>query len=90
MSYLTTLNPIALEQLNEFSQLRNLESFFDSNPDDPLAKRLWIKPEKHHLESLTPDKIILVASFQKKGKKTKIWKTRHYILTSQFLAYKEV
>jgi len=90
MNHLTTLNPIALEQLQEPSELRNLESFFNNAPSDPLSqKKLWIKPTASHLEEIS-SQILMEASFQKQGKRTKIWKSRYYILTNEFLAYKEV
>ena len=92
MNNLTTLNPLALEQLQESSELRNLESFFNNALTDPPVKRkLWSKPEKIHIEKATSEEeILLEGSFQKQGKRTKIWKTRFYVLTTQFLAYKEV
>ena len=44
---LTTLNPQALEQLKESSQLKLLESFFDHNQTDPRhARRLWNIPDQ--------------------------------------------
>lgn len=91
MNHLTTLNPVALEQLNEWSQLRVLESFFDSLPSDPPSlRKLWFKPNKTQLNDFAKSIVLLEASLVKQGKKTRVWKSRHYILTSEFLAYKEV
>lgn len=91
MNHLTTLNPVALEQLNECSQLRILESFFDTAPNDPPTfKKLWFKPNKAQLAEFGNSQVLLEAPFSKQGKKTRSWKTRHYILTPEYFAYKEV
>lgn len=70
------------------------ESFFndddiDADPYDSRRK-LWIRPQKSHLNSLKPENILFEGLMAKKGKKTKLKKIRYYILTRDFLAYKEV
>lgn len=90
MDPLTTLNPKALEQLKDSSQILALELFFDYDEREPKYKKsLWIKPNKAHLINLK-DNTIFEAAMEKKGRKTSAWKERHYILTHEFLAYKEV
>ena len=70
------------------------ESFFDDDDidADPYDRRrkLWIRPQKSHLNSLKPENILFEGLMAKKGKKTKLKKIRYYILTRDFLAYKEV
>lgn len=90
MDQLTTLNPQALEQLKESSQLQQLESFFDNDASDSRSDRqLWITPPKNFYNDLR-NKVILEAPMEKQGRTTHTWKMRYYILTEGFLAYKEV
>lgn len=83
------------EELKKIRTLIELkESFFDDDDidADPFDSRrkLWIKPQKSHLNSLKPQNILFEGWMAKKGKKTKLKKLRYYILTRDFLAYKEV
>ena len=75
-----------------FSDLK--ESLFDDDDIDfdpyDNKRKLWIKPQKSHTNSLKTSKILFEGFMAKKGKKTKLKKVRYYILTSEFLAYKEV
>ena len=78
-----------MDQLSECSESLNFESFFNNNPNDPpLTKKLWIRLSKCQLEEAMAAQVILEAPFNKKGKRTKIWKTRYYTLTNEFIAYK--
>ncbi len=70
------------------------DSFFDDDeidldPFDNLRK-LWIKPQKNHLQCVKTPNILCEGLMAKKGKKMKLKKLRYYILTADFLAYKEV
>lgn len=90
MNQLTTNNPQALEQIKESSQLRQLESFFDYTSSDSKDQRyLWTSPTRNHYQLIEKDSIVQ-AYMEKQGRKTHSWKTRYYILTSEFLIYKEV
>lgn len=90
MNQLTTLNPQALELLKGSFQLIQLESFFDVDPSEPkMLKKLWTKPKDEQIASLS-EKILLENTMEKREKRTNRWISRHYILTSDFLAYKEV
>lgn len=68
------------------------DSFFDDDDNDldPFDNRrkLWIKPQKTHLNSIKPNTILYEGYMAKKGKKIKLKKMRYYILTSELLAYK--
>lgn len=70
------------------------ESFFDDDDLETdsldIRRKLWIKPQKSHLNSLKAGNILFEGYLAKKGKATKLKKIRYYILTSEFLAYKEV
>lgn len=91
MNQLTTRNPQALELLKGSFQLVQLESFFDVGPSEPKSlRRLWASPEKAQLADIGEEKVIAQALMEKKGRKTNRWQTRYYILTLEFLAYKEV
>lgn len=90
MNQLPTLNPQALEQLKRSSQLRRMESFFDHDTGDPKPdKQLWMIPNKNQSSDMKV-KVIMDAPMEKQGRKTHSWKVRHYVLTDDFLAYKEV
>ena len=90
MNQLTTDNPQALEQIKESSQLRQLESFFDYNATDPREQRqLWNPPTKNHY-AILEENTIIEGYMEKQGRKTHSWKSRYYILTNEYLMYKEV
>ena len=90
MNQITTQNPQTLELLKGSFQLLQLETFFNSDPSDSnLLKSLWIRPKRSHLDSLD-EKILFEGVMEKKGRRTSQWKSRYYILTDEFLAYKEV
>jgi hypothetical protein len=87
---LTTLNPQALEQIKESSQLRLLESFFDHNATDSKRLRsLWNTLDQIKNRDFL-DNILVEGLMEKQGRKLHSWHTRHYILYEGFLAYKEV
>lgn len=90
MNPLTTLNPQFLEQMKDSSQLSALEFFFDNDVEDERSeKKLWKKPQRADLEELK-NNVIFEATMEKKGKTFGSWKTRHFLLTKKFLAYKKV
>ena len=90
MDQITTQNPQTLELLKGTFQLLQLETFFDSDTSDPaFLKNLWVKPKKCHTTGLN-ENILTEGPMEKQGRRTNQWKTRYYILTSNFLAYKEV
>ncbi len=87
---LTTLNPQALEQLKESSQLRLLESFFDHTATDPKgSRRLWNSPDQMKNKDFL-DNILVEGVMEKQGRKLHSWISRHYMLYNGYLAYKEV
>lgn len=87
---LTTLNPQALEQLKESSQLKLLESFFDHNATDPKSsRRLWNNVDQIKNKDFL-DNILVEGSMEKQGRKLHSWTSRHYMLYNGYLAYKEV
>jgi len=89
-SKLTISNPQGLETINENSKSKQLESFFDYKSSDPKnLRKLWTAADQNHENEIKRN--ILVEGFmEKQGRKTHSWKTRYYILTDEFLAYKEV
>ena len=87
---LTTLNPQALELLKGSFQLVQLERFFDVGYSEPRSiRKLWISPKQTHLVNLE-ENILAEGIMWKKGRKLNRWIMRYYILTPDFLAYKEV
>ncbi len=90
MNQLTTQNPQALELLKGSFQLIQLERFFDVGYSEPRSvKKLWISPKASQIENLEAN-IRAEGLMWKRGRKLNQWITRYYIMTSDFLAYKEV
>jgi hypothetical protein len=80
----------ASENLLKKKSYNELDSFFDHEPKESKdLKKLWIKAKKIHQNDVK-NNTLLEALFEKKGKKTSLWKTRFYMLTENCLAYKEV
>lgn len=65
-------------------------SFFDHEDDELKEIRsLWTQIRPIHLNELKT-KIILEGELEKKGKVMGKWKSRHYLLTQNYLIYQEV
>ena len=91
MNKVIILNPVELDGHQESLSSQKFKSFFDSSANDPKGQRkLWVKPSKSDLEAFKNNEIIAESYFKKQGKRTKAWKNRFYILTADFLTYKQV
>jgi hypothetical protein len=65
-------------------------SFFDYDDEESKElKMLWTKIRSNHTTELKI-KPKLEGSFEKKGKRMGIWKSRYYLLTESFLVYQDV
>lgn len=53
------------------------------------TKNLWIKPDRTLTAKINANKQF-EASLQKLGRRSKSWITRHYIISGEYLAYKNV
>ena len=82
--------PQTFDRIKENSSPHQLESFFDNDIGDPRDQEaLWVSPNKVQFNH-QKHKIIMECPMEKQGRKISSWKIHHFVLTEEFLAYKEV